>query len=119
MAESNNLLPLPSVVISAYRRQEAVDFHSNTADYLRNTELHEDKSGLVYCKIGGLYFISSSLEFLETKIDILPEPAMADGFMLTSAGETIVLTAGSTEIEAPTVGIKIISGFYAAKEQEH
>lgn len=119
MEESINLEPLSNIVISDYRENEATDFHSNTADFLQNCQLNEDISGLNYCKVGGLYFISGSVDFTTTNIDILPEPSKADGFMSTSTGEIVLLTEGSTEMVAPTIGIKILSGFYAAEEQEH
>lgn len=119
MEDKINLEPLQSLVVPDFRESESTDFHTDTAEFLQNMELHEDPSGLDYCKVGGLYFISGSLEFTEVKMDILPEPAKADGFIATSAGETVLLTEGSTEIEAPTTGTKILSGFYATKEQEH
>lgn len=107
---------LGNLTIADYRKSEIEDHLIEITGYLQNSELHEDSSGINYCKVGSLYLLSGTINFNSLILDILPEPAKTSGFIETSTGEKLLISENETTLTAPTIGTKIISGFYAIEE---
>lgn len=82
--------------------------------FLINMKTSETIENVFYNKIGDMYFITGQIDFTALELDILPEPAIVDGFLMTDENEVIKITKDNTTLIAETLGTKTVQGFYVA-----
>lgn len=91
----------------------------NLINFLENISTKTSDKNVYYSKVGNIYFIQGSLTFDTLTIDILPEIAVSDGFLLTNDNEILLIEKNNTTLTASTTGTKIVSGMYIADNGEN